>query len=107
MWEFMALIFTEFSKLSERMGIGDVLAVPCQEITQNRGFDVNRFHGGAKGKRKNSLRRKKAKWAGRDRPALPIHPGSQLNRVSLDLAPSLRKRSEKSSASAMTWCMSR
>jgi hypothetical protein len=27
-WEFMALIFTEFTKLPKHMGIGDVLAIP-------------------------------------------------------------------------------
>ena len=31
-WEFMALIFTEFTKLPEHMGIGDVLAIPRKEI---------------------------------------------------------------------------
>ena len=31
-WEFMALVFTEFSELAERVGICDVLAVPSEEI---------------------------------------------------------------------------
>ena len=32
LWEFMALVFTEFSELPESMGIGDVLTIPCEKI---------------------------------------------------------------------------
>lgn len=32
MWEFMALIFTEFTKLAQRMGVRDVFTVPSKEI---------------------------------------------------------------------------
>lgn len=28
----MALVFTELAKLSEGMGIGDMLAIPCQKV---------------------------------------------------------------------------
>lgn len=34
-WEFMALIFTEFTKLPEPMGVGDVLAVPREKIVDS------------------------------------------------------------------------
>ena len=50
----------------------DVPAWPGDQITQDRSFDVNRFHGGANEKSKNSLRREKGKRAGRGRPALPL-----------------------------------
>lgn len=32
LWEFMALVFTEFTKLSERMRIGNMFAVPNKQI---------------------------------------------------------------------------
>ena len=32
MWEFMTLVFTELAKLPKCMGIGDVLAIPRQEV---------------------------------------------------------------------------
>ena len=32
LWEFMALVFTEFAKLSERMRIGDMFAIPSKQI---------------------------------------------------------------------------
>lgn len=55
MGEFMALVFTELTKLAECMRIGNVLAVPSDvpagpgdQITQNRGYDVNGFHAGNK-----------------------------------------------------------
>lgn len=32
MWEFMALVFTELAELAKRMGIGDMLKIPREEI---------------------------------------------------------------------------
>ena len=32
LWEFIALAFAEFAELSKCMGIGDVLAIPCEEV---------------------------------------------------------------------------
>jgi len=79
MGEFMALVFTELTKLAECMRIGDVLAVPSDvsawpgdQITQAGGFDVNGFHGG------NAKRKTGA--AGRDDPAGVIR-GFQFGRM--------------------------
>jgi len=58
LWEFMTLVFTELVELAERMGIGDVIAIPSQQFTQDSGVDVNRFDGGTDGKRIEPPRRR-------------------------------------------------
>ena len=80
MGEFMALVFTELTKLAECMRIGDVLAVPSDvsvwpgdQITQDGGFDVNGFHEG------NAKRKTGA--AGRDDPAVVVRDSQRrMNR---------------------------
>jgi hypothetical protein len=43
----MALVFAELTELAERVGVCDVFEIPSEEITQNRGFDINGFHSEA------------------------------------------------------------